>query len=162
MLPKDELFCAVEPKVQNRFICYISDSTGVFIKSFVIYSIDRPKVEITTDDNGKRNYRWLPIRVELFDPILPSTSESIWEHLKRDEKFNIIIKVLGSVGDIVEEWNIVNASIKSVDFGTLDWRSPVEDNVEINQSNATRYYYKGNAAVNITMMIDYEYAQLIF
>lgn len=158
---KDELFCAFEPKCGNRFLCEFTDSTGLFIQTFVIYSIDRPKCEINVDDSGKRSYKWLPIKVELYDPIVPSTAQSVWDHLRRDENFNITIKVLGPVGDVVEEWKIVNASIKSIDFGNLDWRAPVENKVEIHQSNVV-WHHKGGGPVNITMMINYEYAQLIF
>ncbi len=66
-----------EPKTNNRFLCEFRDSTGIFIPSFSIYSIDRPKVELNIDENGNRNYKWLPINVECYDPINPSTAQHI-------------------------------------------------------------------------------------
>lgn len=148
MLSKEEaekLFCKMEPKSGNRFFCEFTDSTGKFIPDFVICAIDRPKFEVITDESGKRNYKWLPINIELYDPILPSSTQAVWSHLKRDEYFSIVVKILGPVGDIVEEWKIVDATIKSVDFGNLDWRSE-----------------KNTCPVNIKMIIDYSYAELIF
>lgn len=145
LLAKKELFCEPEAKARNRFICEFTDSTGLFIQKFVVCSIDRPKFEIETAPDRSRIYKWLPINVELYDPIIPSSAQAVWSHLKRNEYFSIVVKILGPVGDIVEEWKIVDATIKSVDFGNLDWRSE-----------------KNNCLVNVKMTVDYEYAELIF
>ena len=105
----------------------------------------------------------MPIKIELYDPIVPSSPQAIWSHLSRNEHFNISIKVLGPVGDIVEEWKIVNADIVSADFGSLDWRcDPKNDRLETHSNNLVFYTKSCGDHLTITLMVEYEYAELIF
>lgn len=161
LLAKKDLFCEPESKSRNRFICEFTDSSGIWLPKFVVMSIDRPKCKRKNVDAGFK-YNWLPINIWAYDHTVPSSAQAVWDHLVRNEKFNIKINVLGPVGDKVEEWAIVNANIIYVDFGNLDWRSAnlLEKN-EIHQPNVVRYY-KGSDPILIHMQAEYEYAQLIF
>jgi len=70
----------------------------------------------------------------LFDPITPSGAQAVMEWVRlhhesvtgRDGysdfyKKDLTIDVLGPVGDIVSEWVIKGAFIKSAEFGEYNW-----------------------------------------
>jgi hypothetical protein len=72
--------------------------------------------------------------IELYDPIVPSGAQAVMEWVRlhhesvtgRDGyaefyKKDIIINVLGPVGDKVEEWILKGAQITEVNFGEMDW-----------------------------------------
>ena len=76
---------------------------------------------------------WSEITITLYDPIVPSAAQSVmeWVRLSHESvtgrdgysdfyKKDVTIQVLGPVGDIVEEWTLKGAWIKSANFGTLD------------------------------------------
>tara|TARA_B100000497_G_scaffold94895_1_gene106406 strand:- start:21 stop:509 length:489 start_codon:yes stop_codon:yes gene_type:complete len=135
--PNEIMFTAFEPKVQNRFIMYIDG-----IPSYIIKKISRPSVEmneIKIDHinvyrkiKGKAN--WADITCDLYDPITPSGAQAVMEWVRlahesvtgRDGysdfyKKDIRINVLGPVGDVVEEWILKGAFVKTANFGDMDW-----------------------------------------
>ena len=70
----------------------------------------------------------------LFDPITPSGAQAVMEWVRlhhesvtgRDGysdmyKKDVTINVLGPVGDIVSEWILKGAFIKSGEFGEYNW-----------------------------------------
>jgi hypothetical protein len=92
----------------------------------------------------KGKTRWNDITMTLFDPITPSGAQAVMEWVRlhhesvtgRDGysdfyKKQIKIDILGPVGDIVSEWVIEGAFIKSATFGDYSWDT---DNVAINLS----------------------------
>jgi hypothetical protein len=130
-------FTAFEPKVKNRFIMYVDG-----IPSYIIKKISG--IELTADEivlNHINVYRkikgknkWGDIEMTLFDPITPSGAQSVMEWVRlhhesvtgRDGysdfyKKDLTINVLGPVGDIVSEWIIKGAFIKSAKFGDYSW-----------------------------------------
>jgi hypothetical protein len=131
------MFTAFEPKVQNRFIVSIDG-----IPAFTIRKTDRPKVvsekKVLDHINIQRYYKgkttWSDVVIELYDPVVPSASQAMMEWLRlshesvtgRDGymdfyKKDIIINVLGPVGDKVEEWKLIGAFPINIDFGNGDW-----------------------------------------
>jgi len=109
----DIFFTPFEPKVQNRFIMIVDG-----IPSYII----------------KGKLKWNDLTMTLFDPITPSGAQSVMEWVRlhhesvtgRDGysdfyKKQVSIQVLGPVGDIVSEWVIVGAFIKSAEFGEYNW-----------------------------------------
>jgi len=46
-------------------------------------------------------------------------------------KKDLVINVLGPVGDLVEEWTIKGAFVNSTNFGTLDWETGDKLTVEL-------------------------------
>jgi len=126
-----------EPKTKNRFVFEING-----IPAFLVKKADRPKPsfeEITIDHiNMQRKLKgrvsWGDITCELYDPINPSGAQAVmnWFRLHHETvsgrdgyqdfyKKDVIFKSLGPVGDIVEQWTLKGAFIKSVDFSDADW-----------------------------------------
>lgn len=140
LLSSNEIFfTSFEPKVANRFIMYIDG-----IPAYMIKAAGRPTLNnnpITLDHiNLKRKLKgkseWQDIEITLYDPVVPSAAQACmeWVRLAHESvtgrngyadfyKKDITIKVLGPVGDVVEEWQIKGAFIASANFnGTgLDW-----------------------------------------
>jgi len=162
ILPKENkfnLYTTFEPKVKSRFISHFKDSTGIFLPTFVVYGIERPKCQIIWDKNEKPKICWLPISVELYDPIVPSTAQALISHLKREESFNLVISVLGPTGDEVENWEITNAKIIFIDFGSLNWHGgDVKSTIE---SINTKQYVNGDI-LRVFIKIEYDCAILKF
>lgn len=148
------MFTAYEPKVPNRFIMYIEG-----IPSYIIRKASLPKVnlnEITLEHINvyrkvKGKARWDDMTLELYDPIVPSGAQAVMEWIRlshesvtgRDGysdfyKKDLILNELGPVGDVVGEWIVKGAFVKSADFGEMDWAN-------------------GDVALNISMTIAMDY-----
>jgi|TARA_Y100001937_G_C7100484_1_gene322257 hypothetical protein len=156
--PTDIMFTQFEPKVQNRFIMYIEG-----IPAYTIKAAARPQInfeDITLDHINVKRYvkgkgDWQPLTITMYDPVVPSAAQATMEWIRlshesvtgRDGysdfyKKNVTFNVLGPVGDIVEEWQLVGTYIQQANFGTLDWSA--------------------NEPVNIELTLRYDYAVLQF
>jgi hypothetical protein len=82
----------------------------------------------------KGKLKWNDLSLTLFDPITPSGAQAVMEWVRlhhesvtgRDGysdfyKKDVKIEILGPVGDIVSEWIIKGAFIKSAEFGEYNW-----------------------------------------
>ena len=157
--PQDIMFTPFEPKLKNRFIMQIDG-----INAYLIKSLARPVLEsdevilehmnVTRYVKGKG--RWSTLDITLYDPVVPSAAQAVMEWVRlhhesvtgRDGysdfyKKDLTIDILGPVGDIVSEWIIKGAFIKSADFGEYNW-----DN--------------DTAAQNLTMTVGMDYCVLNF
>lgn len=128
-----------EPKVQNRFIMSMGD-TG--IPGFMVKNVTAPNFEdevvkldhinTYTKIRGKRE--WGNMDMTLYDPITPSGAQAVmeWARLSYESvtgragysdfyKKDLVLNVLGPVGDIVSEWIIKGAFITSMEQGSFDW-----------------------------------------
>ena len=138
-------FNAFEPKLQNRFLMEIDG-----IPAYLIKKISRPTIEmseIVLDHiNVKRKIKgkanWTPISCDLYDPVTPSGAQAVMEWVRlhhesvtgRDGysdfyKKDLTLNVLGPVGDIVSEWVLKGAYIKTATFPEFNWsteNTPVE------------------------------------
>ena len=156
--PNEIFFTAFEPKVKNRFIMYVDGIPSYFIKK-----ADSPKItfgEVTLDHINiqrklKGKGKWEDITLSLYDPIAPSGVQACmeWVRLSHESvtgrdgysdfyKKDITLNTLGPVGDIVSEWIIKGAFIKSTDFGSYDWAD--------------------EAAQELTLTLEFDYAVLNF
>ena len=142
--PNDIMFRNWEPKLKNRFIMNIDG-----INAYLIKAINRPTLEsdevvlehmnVTRYVKGKS--RWSTLDITLYDPIVPSAAQQVieWIRLSHESvtgrdgysdfyKKNITFNLVGPVGDIVEEWELVGAYIATANFGdlTFDDAPPVE------------------------------------
>ena len=153
------MFTAFEPKVPNRFIMYIDGIPSYLIKKasapgFEANMIKLDHINVYRKVKGKS--KWSDISLTLFDPITPSGAQAVMEWVRlhhesvtgRDGysdfyKKDLTIDILGPVGDIVSEWVIKGAFIKSANFGEYNW-----DNE--------------SAAQNITMTVGMDYCILNF
>lgn len=138
LLTNNEMFYTMwEPKVKNRFIMYIDG-----IQSFLIKQTARPKWKQDRKSIDYINQQWYykgktiwdPISVEMYDPVVPSAAQSLFEWFRlshesvtgRDGymdfyKKEVTINVLGPVGDKVEEWTLKGAFPTDFDGGELSW-----------------------------------------
>ena len=131
------MFTAFEPQVQNRFIMYIDG-----IPAYLIKKASAPQLvagEIVLDHNNvylkvKGKVRWQDMTLELYNPITPSGAQAVmeWVRLSHESvtgrdgysdfyKKDLTLDILGPVGDIVSEWVVKGAYVKSANFGDYDW-----------------------------------------
>ncbi len=152
-------FTAFEPKQANRFILYIDGVPSYIIKGVNAVTVTQGEVvlnHINVYRKVKGKTTWGDIQMTLFDPITPSGAQAVMEWVRlhhesvtgRDGysdfyKKDLVIDVLGPVGDIVSEWIIKGAFIKEANFGDYNWDTE-------------------NQAVNITMTVGMDYCVLNF
>jgi hypothetical protein len=160
ILSSNEIFyTAFEPKVQNRFIMYVDGIPAYIIKGVSGLGFEQGEIilnHINTYRKVKGKLRWNDLSLTLFDPITPSGAQAVMEWVRlhhesvtgRDGysdfyKKDVVIDIVGPVGDIVSEWVIKGAFIKNANFGDLNF-----DN--------------DTAAQNITMTLGMDYCVLNF
>jgi hypothetical protein len=135
--PNEIFFTAFEPKVQNRFYMYIDG-----IPSYIIKKASSPQIQFTDVKLDHINiYRklkgkgeWQDITLSLYDPVTPSGAQAVmeWVRLSHESvtgrdgysdfyKKDLTFNTLGPVGDVVGEWIIKGAYVKSSNFGEYDW-----------------------------------------
>ena len=147
------MFTPFEPKLKNRFVMSIDGIPGYLIKTANRPSITFEEVELN-HMNVKRFVKgrasWETLEFTLYDPVVPSGAQAIMEWVRlhhesvtgRDGysdfyKKDLSIKVLGPVGDVVEQWTLKGAWIQAANFNDLDFSS--SDPAEI--SVTLRYDY---------------------
>ena len=157
--PNDIFFTPFEPKTANRFVMEIDG-----IPAFLVKTMQRPSINfetITLDHINVKRYvkgkaAWQPINVTLYDPIVPSGAQAVMEWVRlhhesvtgRDGysdfyKKDVVINVLGPVGDVVSEWVLKGAFIKTATFPEFNWSTE-------------------NTAVELQMALGIDYAVLNF
>ena len=148
LVNEQELFFkAFEPKMANRFILYADG-----LPAYVVKGVARPTLsqdaKVLNHINVQRYVKgrsvWGAISMTLFDPIVPSSAQSVMEWVRlhhesvtgRDGyadfyKKDITINVLGPVGDKVEEWILKGCVITQVTFGELSFDTDDPMQVEV-------------------------------
>ena len=148
LVNEQELFFkAFEPKMANRFILYADG-----LPAYVVKGVARPTLsqdaKVLNHINVQRYVKgrsvWGPINMTLFDPIVPSSAQSVMEWVRlhhesvtgRDGyadfyKKDITINVLGPVGDKVEEWILKGCIITQATFGELSFDTDDPMQVEV-------------------------------
>lgn len=154
IVSENEMFYTqFEPKTQNRFIMYLDG-----VPSYMVRAASRPSIQqqakqlphINLVRFVKGRSVWQPIQLTLYDPIVPSGAQAIMEWIRlghesvtgRDGyadfyKKDIVLNLLGPVGDKVEEWIGKGCFITDANFGQLDWNSdePVTAQITIQADN---------------------------
>ena len=150
LVSEQELFFkAFEPKMANRFILYADG-----LPSYVVKGVTRPTMtqeakqlnHINVQRFVKGRSVWGSISMTLFDPIVPSSAQSVMEWVRlhhesvtgRDGyadfyKKDLTINVLGPVGDKVEEWILKGCMVTEANFVDLafDTDDPTEVTVTV-------------------------------
>ena len=157
--PNEIFFTAFEPKVKNRFILYVDGIPSYLIKGVGAVTVEMGEIKLNHINvyrkiKGKAN--WSDLSMTLYDPITPSGAQSVMEWVRlhhesvtgRDGysdfyKKDLTINVLGPVGDVVSEWIIKGAFIKTASFGDMN-------------------YDEDTTAMNITMTVGMDYCVLNF
>jgi hypothetical protein len=135
-------FTSFEPKQANRFILYVDGFPSYIIKGMGAVTLEMGKVElnhININRYVKGKTKWGNIQLTLFDPITPSGAQAVMEWVRlhhesvtgRDGysdfyKKDLTINVLGPVGDIISEWVVKGAFIKTANFGEFNWDTEAE------------------------------------
>lgn len=152
-------FTAFEPKQANRFILYMDGVPSYIVKGVNAISVTQGEVplnHINVQRKVKGKTVWGDVQMTLFDPITPSGAQSVMEWVRlhhesvtgRDGysdfyKKDLVLDVLGPVGDVVSEWILKGAFIKDANFGDYNWDTT-------------------DTAVNITMTVAVDYCVLNF
>jgi hypothetical protein len=148
LVNEQELFFkAFEPKMANRFILYADG-----LPAYVVKGVARPSLtqdaKVLNHINVQRYVKgrtvWGAISMTLFDPIVPSSAQSVMEWVRlhhesvtgRDGyadfyKKDLTINVLGPVGDKVEEWILKGCIITQATFGELSFDTDDPMQVEV-------------------------------
>jgi len=148
------MFTAFEPKVQNRFIMYIDGIPAYLIKKAASPQFEANEIildHINTYRKIKGKVKWQDMTLELYDPIAPSGAQAVmeWARLAHESvtgrdgysdfyKKDVVLNVLGPVGDVVSEWIVKGAYCKTATFGDYDWSSG-----------------EAAAAISLTIAMDY-------
>jgi hypothetical protein len=135
--PNEIFFTAFEPKQANRFILYVDGIPSFTIKGLSGLGFEQNEItmfHINTYRKIKGRLMWNDLTMTLFDPISPSGAQAVMEWVRlhhesvtgRDGysdfyKKDLTVDILGPVGDIVSEWIIKGAFIKSAAFADLNW-----------------------------------------
>ena len=135
--PNEIFYTSFEPKQKNRFIMYMDGFPSYIVKGMGAVSLTQDTValnHINVQRFVKGKTKWNTIQFTLFDPITPSGAQSVMEWVRlhhesvtgRDGysdfyKKDLVIDIVGPVGDIVSEWVIKGAFIKTAEFGDLDY-----------------------------------------
>lgn len=152
--PNEIFFTAFEPKVPNRFIMYIDGIPAYLIKKATAPGFDAGEImldHINIYRKVKGKVKWNDITLELYDPVTPSGTQVVmdWFRLSHESvtgrdgysdfyKKDITMEILGPVADIVGEWIIKGAFIKTATFGDYDWAN-------------------GDTAINLTLTLGMDY-----
>ena len=152
--PNEIMFTAFEPKVQNRFILYIDGIPSYLIKKASAPGFEANEIiidHINVYRKVKGKVRWNDMTLSLYDPIAPSGAQTVmeWARLAHESvtgrdgysdfyKKDLRMNILGPVGDVVGEWIIKGAFVKSANFGEYDWSSG-EAAVELSVTIAMDY-----------------------
>jgi hypothetical protein len=152
-------FTAFEPKQANRFILYMDGIPSYIIKGVNAVTLTQGEVTLNHINilrKVKGKSVWGNIQMTLFDPVTPSGAQAVMEWVRlhhesvtgRDGysdfyKKDLVIDVLGPVGDIVSEWVLKGALITEANFGDYSWDTE-------------------NTAVNITLTVAVDYCVLNF
>ena len=152
----DIMFTPFEPKLKNRYIMQIDG-----IPAYLIKTAARPQItfeEIPLEHMNVKRYikgkgEWQALPITLYDAVVPSAAQSVmeWVRLSHESvtgrdgysdfyKKDVVINVLGPVGDKVEEWTLKGTWIKEATFGDMDWAT--------------------NDVVGISLTLKYDYAIL--
>jgi hypothetical protein len=150
LVNEQELFFkAFEPKMANRFILYADG-----LPAYVVKGVSRPTItqdaKVLNHINVQRYVKgrsvWGTVSMTLFDPIVPSSAQSVMEWVRlhhesvtgRDGyadfyKKDLTLNMLGPVGDKVEEWILKGCMVTEANFGdlTFDTDDPTEVTVTV-------------------------------
>jgi len=150
-------FTAFEPKQANRFILYMDGVPSYIVKG--VNGINLTQGEVTLNHiNVQRKVKgktvWGNVQMTLFDPITPSGAQAVMEWVRlhhesvtgRDGysdfyKKDLVLDVLGPVGDVVSEWILKGAFVVDANFGDYNWDT-------------------ADTATNITMTVAVDYCVL--
>lgn len=145
---QDMFFNSFEPIMTNRFIMFMDGVPTFMVKgvqrpNFTQDSKELPHINLVRFVKGRTV--WGTMNLTLYDPIVPAGAQAVmeWARLHHESvtgrdgyadmyKKDLILNMLGPVGDKVSEWVIKGAQIQEVQFNEADWST--DDPIEINMT----------------------------
>jgi len=144
-----------EPKRAYRWILYLGG-----IPQWMCKKVAKPSFAVSESDHTYLNHKfyypgrveWNTVAVTLADPVAPDAAETMMAiidasgyklPLNKDQTVTmskknavealgrVAIEQIGPDGETIEEWELVNAWIKDVKFGELDYESDDMVDVEL-------------------------------
>ena len=147
-------FTPFEAKLKNRFIMYVDGIPSYCIKGLSGVGFEQGEIKLNHINiyrKIKGKLEWKDVSMKLFDPITPSGAQAVMEWVRlhhesvtgRDGysdfyKKDLTLNILGPTLDVVSEWILKGAFIKSVEFGDWGW----------DEENAAQ-------EINLTLSLDY-------
>ena len=121
---------------------YIDGFPSYMIKAISGLGFDQGEIKLNHINiyrKIKGKMSWNDVTVTLYDPITPSGAQAVmeWTRLHHESvtgrdgysdfyKKDVVVDVIGPVGDIVSEWVLKGAFIKTADFGEYNWDTEAE------------------------------------
>lgn len=99
-----------EPKRESLWLLHIEG-----IDSFIVKNAQRPNV--FRNDEGK--FELGEMSVALYDPISPSGAHQVFDWITKDDRRQGSLKLLNSVGNVVEVWILTDLKLMHANFGAL-------------------------------------------
>ena len=140
--PNEILYTSFEPKRVNQFIMYLDGIPSYLIKSVNGIGFEQGEIKlnhINTYRKVKGKLVWNDVNLVLYDPVTPSGAQATmeWVRLHHETvtgrsgysdfyKKDIALNILGPLGDVVSEWILKGAFIKSGNFGDWNWDTDAE------------------------------------
>ena len=145
----------LEPKRAYRWLFFFAG-----VPQWIVKKVSKPSFDVTDTTHDflihKFHYpgkvEWKEVKVTLADPVQPDSAATMQRVLEQSgyqypldpnttatiSKANAVgalgrcmIQQLGADGESIEEWTLVNAWVKDVSFGELDYSSDEMVNVEL-------------------------------
>ena len=135
----DIMFTPFEPKLKNRFMMIIDG-----VPAYMIKTANRPQITFEEVELNHMNVKrfvkgkgtWQSLALTMYDPVVPSAAQAVMEWVRlghesvtgRDGysdfyKKDLTFRLLGPVGDVIEEWTLKGAWIQDANFGEFDFSS---------------------------------------
>jgi len=148
ILSGDEMLPTVfEPILSHRFVMYIDSVASYCIKSVDGLGWDDGEYvidHINSYYKGRAKRRYSDITLGLYDPVAPSGAQMVeqwgllaFENLSGRGGYgdvywkDITMNVIGPSGDIVREWILKKAFIKTAKYGTYDYSTEVYTQIDL-------------------------------
>lgn len=109
------MYEAFEPKQSNRWVLDFPKEFG--IETWMVNNVTN-----VVYDAEKRE--WDDIVITLYDPVAKSASKALSELIEKGgyHNFNMVMTLLGPVGDNVEELYFEKCNFKTIDFGDTNYQ----------------------------------------
>jgi|SRR6185312_9226572 len=140
IITEQEMFWSTfEPKMKNRWLMSLDGVPTYIIKKAARPHLTQERKEIPHINlvrYVKGRSKWETIDLTLYDPVAPSGEQAVMEWIRlhhesvtgRDGymafyKKDIVLDMLGPVGDVVSRWVLKGSFITDVNFGDIDYNT---------------------------------------
>lgn len=117
-----------EPRINNRFLISLIDQNNIeLIPSYLIKKIQRPQ---SYTDEFESDTQYTQLVLGIYECTTLSVAKILENHMGKPA--NILLQVLGPIGDVIETWKFENIFLTSIQYSNLDWS---DDNISYIQAS---------------------------